>query len=324
MTLTKRIAITTGEPAGIGAEAVVRALAMDPCPGWDILLVGPRTVWQRAQLVAEAGLPENCAILEPGSTLPFDWEWGKVTPQTAGAALEAVKAATSLALEGAVSAIVTAPLTKEGLSLAGCEAPGHTEFLGRMCQAEPHMFFTAPGMKVILVTTHLPLSAVSGAISRERVLATIRAAHQGLACDFGVENPRIAVTGLNPHAGENGRLGREEGEMIAPAIRDAIEEGIDARGPYPADALFSRLGQNEFDVIAAMYHDQGLGPFKMAHFHDGVNVTLGLPIVRTSPDHGTALDIAGRGLAQGLSTAEAVRTAVGIARRRAEIKICAR
>lgn len=311
-----RIAVTCGEPAGVGAEAALKALALDPCPGCEFLLVGPGEVWHRARLVAGSPPMGSARIVEPEGTVRFAWEWGELNPGSARAALAAVRTAARMALAGEVDAMVTAPLTKEGLSLAGSAAPGHTELLGELCGAKPHMFFTAPGMRVILVTTHLPLSEVPSRITRESVLETILATHGGLRLDFGIEAPRVAVTGLNPHAGEKGRLGREEIERIIPAIEDAVAKGIDARGPYPADALFSRVSLDEFDVIVAMYHDQGLGPFKMRHFNDGVNVTLGLPIVRTSPDHGTALDIAGRGLADPSSTAHALRTALEIARNR--------
>lgn len=315
-----RIAITCGEPAGIGAEAVIKALAARPAPTSEILLVGPHEVWSRA--FDAAGRPKTCPATEiPIKTPPFEWEWGKINRDSATAALEAVKLAARMAMDGEADAIVTAPLTKEGLTLAGCDAPGHTELLGEITGSpSPRMLFHSGDMKVILVTTHLPLREVAGAITFDRVLSTIRAAHDGLTNDFGIPAPRIAVTGLNPHAGENGRLGSEEKEIIEPAVSAARALGIDAYGPFPADALFGRAGIDRYDIIVAMYHDQGLGPFKTLHMSDGVNVTMGLPIVRTSPDHGTAFPIAGKGAADPASTIMAIRTAEEIALRRKAMK----
>lgn len=315
-----RIAITCGEPAGIGAEAVLKALAACPAPASEILLVGPPAVWSRA--LDAAGRPETgpSTRIDPG-TAPFEWEWGGINRESATAALESVKLAAKMALSGEADAIVTAPLTKEGLSLAGSDAPGHTELLGTLTASpSPRMLFHSGDMKVLLVTTHLPLREVADKITFDRVLSTIKAAHLGLAADFGIPSPRIAVTGLNPHAGENGRLGSEEKETIEPAVKAAREQGINALGPFPADALFGRAGVDRYDVIVAMYHDQGLGPFKTLHMKDGVNVTMGLPIVRTSPDHGTAFPIAGRGLADPSSTIMAIKTAEEIARRRRAAK----
>lgn len=312
-----RIAVTCGEPAGIGAEAVWKALNLDPAPGSEIILVGPESVWQTAFLVADQPLGLNPKIIAPPGFRDLTWEWGKLAEAPARAALASVKMAAELAISGEVDALVTAPLTKEGLALAGCDAPGHTELLGEMCGGKPHMLFTAQGMKVILVTIHLPLAKVCENVTRDKVLDTLRAAHKSLVADFGIPNPKLGVAGLNPHAGEHGKIGGEEIAAIIPAIEAAKAEGIDAVGPVPADALFAR---GDFDLFVAMYHDQGLGPFKALHFHDGVNVTVGLPIVRTSPDHGTAFDIAGMGEANPESTAEAINTAAFIATRRGALR----
>lgn len=311
-----RIAVTCGEPAGIGTEAVWKALALARLEDCEITLVGPYEVWRRGFEVA--GKPEGypATILDLPELAPFDWEWGKINPASARAALASVHKAAGMALSGEVDAIVTAPLTKEGLGLAGSNAPGHTELLGELSGAAPYMFFYSDDLKVILVTTHLPISEVPGAISREKVLATIMAASASLKGDFGVASPRIGVAGLNPHAGENGRLGGEEERFIAPAVREARRLGVDAHGPLPADALFARFAEDGYDLLVAMYHDQGLAPFKMLHFNDGVNVTVNLPLVRTSPDHGTALPLAGKGEAKPDSTARALEVAAFIARRR--------
>ena len=320
MSPTLRIAITCGEPAGIGAEVVWKALAARPGAPCEYLLVGPSPVWRRGREVANLIDTPAVEVAEPEGFADLDWRWGKISPAGAAAALASVELAVRLVRRGEADALVTAPLNKEGLALAGCPEPGHTELLGRLAgaQTKPVMSFVSPDLKVVLVTTHLPLSEVPRAVTRAAVLRTIESCYWGMVGDFGVEAPRIGVAGLNPHAGENGRLGREEIEDIAPAVAAARLEGIDAEGPLPADALFPLAAGGRFDAVVAMYHDQGLAPFKLAHFHDGVNVTLGLPLVRTSPDHGTAFDIAGRGAARPDSMIEAIRWAARIARRRRE------
>jgi len=318
MTRTVRIAITCGEPSGIGAETVWKALAARPGMPCEYVLVGPEAVWRESREVAGLMDLPPLEVVSPEGFDEISWQWGSLSLDGATAALRSVELAVRLALDGEGDAIVTAPLTKEGLNLAGCPEPGHTELLGRLTHTsqKPSMMFVSPKLKVVLVTTHLPLSEVPRAVTRAAVLRTIEACYWGMTGDFGLDAPRIGVAGLNPHAGENGRLGREEIEDIEPAVAAARLTGIDAEGPYPADALFAMAAQGRFDALVAMYHDQGLAPFKLMHFDDGVNVTLGLPIVRTSPDHGTAFDIAGKGLARPDSMIEAIRWAARIARRR--------
>jgi 4-hydroxythreonine-4-phosphate dehydrogenase len=318
MTRTLRIAITCGEPAGIGAETVWKALTTRPGAPCEYLLVGPESVWRKSREVAGLIDIPPAEVVAPEGFEDLDWQWGKINPAGALAALRSVELAVRLTLDGEADAIVTAPLTKEGLALSGCTEPGHTELLGRLTpgSGKPTMMFVSKGLKVVLVTTHLPLSDVPRNITRAAVLRTIEECYWGMTGDFGHEAPRIGVAGLNPHAGENGRLGREEIEAIAPAVEAARLEGIDVQGPIPADALFAQAAQGRYDVLVAMYHDQGLAPFKMNHFDDGVNVTLGLPIVRTSPDHGTAFDIAGQGVARPDSMIEAIRWAALLARKR--------
>ncbi|GAB4270992.1 MAG: 4-hydroxythreonine-4-phosphate dehydrogenase PdxA [Deferrisomatales bacterium] len=316
-----RIALTCGEPAGIGPEVVWKALGspQELEPGVEPVLVGPRSVWAgAARLVGGAPGSVPWPVVEPGGGEAEDWDWGRPTEASARVAARAVEAATRLALEGRVEALVTAPLTKEGLHRAGRPYPGHTEWLEALCGggARATMMLAGESLRVVLVTAHLPLAAVPGAVTGDRVLAALRAAHRGLVGDLGIPSPRIGVAALNPHAGEGGLLGTEEREAILPAVEAARREGIDARGPVPADALFFQAATGAYDVVVAMYHDQGLGPLKLLHFHDGVNVTLGLPLVRTSPDHGTAYDIAGRGVAREDSCRQAVRWAARIARRR--------
>jgi 4-hydroxythreonine-4-phosphate dehydrogenase len=311
-----RIAVTCGEPAGIGAEVALKALARALPVGVSPLLVGPRQVWESAAalLSAPVDLDSWSAVEIPLGSV--DWTWGHPSTGSGRIAAEAVEAAADLALARTVDAVVTAPLTKAGLAAAGRPYPGHTELLEARCGGRATMMLAGTRLKVLLVTTHLPLAGVAAAITTERVLATLVAAHRGLLEDLGVAAPRIAVSALNPHAGEGGVLGAEEAEVIVPALDRARGLGIDAAGPFPADSLFHRAATGEFDAVVAMYHDQGLVPLKLLHFHDGVNVTLGLPIVRTSPDHGTAFDLAGRGIAREESFVEALRWAAEIALRR--------
>ncbi len=312
-----RLAVTCGEPAGIGAEVALKALAATCPPGGDIeaVLVGPRAAWELAGDLAGVS-PDRWALRDLPLPSSPDWSWGSPTALSGRVAAEAVEAAARLALAGEVDAVVTAPLTKEGLRAAGRPFPGHTELLEHLCGGRATMMLAGPLLRVVLATTHLPLAEVPGAITRARVLAAVRATHRGLVEDLGLAAPRLAVCGLNPHAGEGGVLGAEEAAAIAPAVAAARAEGIGATGPHPADSVFFRAAGGEFDAVVAMYHDQGLVALKLLHFFDGVNVTLGLPIVRTSPDHGTAYDLAGKGTARPDSTAEALRWAAAIARRR--------
>lgn len=314
-----RIAITCGDPAGIGTEVALKALNEGLTDGVTPCLVGPRDVWERSRaLWAPAMDPDRWPLVEPDPSPVLDWSWGKPTPLCGEIASRAVEEAVRMALRGEVDAVVTAPLTKEGLRRAGRPFLGHTEFLAHLC-GEGHaaiMLLAGAKLRVFLVTTHVALRQVPRAVTRDRVLHTIRTAHEGLISDLGVSGPRIAVAALNPHGGEGGILGTEERRAIGPAVEAARREGIDVVGPHPADSLFFRAATGQFDAVVAMYHDQGLVPLKLLHFHDGVNVTLGLPIIRTSPDHGTAFDIAGRGVARSDSFREAVRWAADIARRR--------
>jgi 4-hydroxythreonine-4-phosphate dehydrogenase len=315
-----RIAVTCGDPAGVGPEVALKALTGSIPPGVEPVLVGPQDVWRASgSLLSRPPDLSLWQILHLSPAVETDWAWGRPTPGSGTVAAQAVEAAARLALEGRVQAVVTAPLTKAGLRAANRPFPGHTEFLAHLCGAAPHratMMLVGERLRVVLVTTHLPLAEVPGAVCCERVLRTIEAAHGGLSVDLGIPSPRIAVAALNPHAGEGGAFGTEERREIEPAVEQARASGIDATGPFPADSLFYRAAEGAFDAVVAMYHDQGLVALKLLHFHNGVNVTLGLPIVRTSPDHGTAFDIAGRGVARDDSFREAVRLAATIARRR--------
>jgi 4-hydroxythreonine-4-phosphate dehydrogenase len=229
-----------------------------------------------------------------------------------------------LALAGEIGGVVTAPIAKAPLYAAGFKFPGHTEFLGELTAAAPYagargpiMMLTARDLRVTLVTVHAPLARVPGLLSTPAIVHAGRVTAEALRRDFGVAAPRIAVAGLNPHAGESGNIGREEVDIVAPAVQALRASGIDASGPYPADSMFPEEMRVRYDAALCLYHDQALIPVKMLDFWGGVNVTLGLPIVRTSPDHGTAFDIAGRGLARPDSLIAAIRLADQIARARA-------
>jgi 4-hydroxythreonine-4-phosphate dehydrogenase len=236
-------------------------------------------------------------------------------------ALDSLEFAVGLSRAGTAAGLVTGPVSKKQLYAIGFVHPGQTEFVAERCGVASElvaMMLVGPSLKVVPVTTHVPLREVAGLLTVERVVARGRAAARGLQRQFGIAEPRLAVAGFNPHAGEDGALGREEIEIIAPAIERLREEGYDATGPHPPDILFSAQRRPTYDAALCMYHDQGLIPLKTLHFEEGVNVTLGLPIARTSPDHGTAFDIAGKRLADPRAMIAAIRTAGECARRLAE------
>lgn len=283
-----RVAITIGDPAGIGPEIAARAAA-DP----------------RVREVAE---PIVYAPAEPVQVVP-----GVASAEGGRAAYEVIVRAVADARAGRVDAVATAPISKQAFALAGLPWKGHTDLLAHLCGAgEVAMMFQAPQLRVVLATVHVPLADVPRLLTRERVMAVIRLAARALP-DFGIAAPRLAVAGLNPHAGEAGVLGSEEGAVLAPAVAEARAAGIRVTGPLAADTVFVRAVRGEFDAVVACYHDQGLIPVKLLAFGEAVNVTLGLPIVRTSVDHGTAFDIAGRGVADHGSLVQAVRLAAALA-----------
>jgi 4-hydroxythreonine-4-phosphate dehydrogenase len=242
-----------------------------------------------------------------------DLAWGALSAEAGHAAYLYIEKAVELAMAGEIDAICTAPLNKAALHMAGHRYPGHTELLAELTGTpEVSMMLTAPKMRVIHVTTHIGLVDAIERIDGDLVYRTIARGHE-LLQRMGIADPKIGVCAINPHAGENGLFGRgEEAEKIAPGIERAREAGIDAAGPLPADTLFFRAGRGEFDLVVAMYHDQGHGPVKVLGIENGVNVTVGLPVVRTSVDHGTAFDIAGKNLADHASMLEAVRQAVDL------------
>jgi 4-hydroxythreonine-4-phosphate dehydrogenase len=238
------------------------------------------------------------------------------TNETGGSyAFRSLEAATQDLAEGKIDVLVTAPISKEAMAKTGFQFPGHTEYLADMAgEEEALMLMVSSTMKIGLVTSHIALKDVSTAVTAEKVLAKINAFNASLKKDFGIQRPKIAVFGLNPHAGENGKMGDEEKESIVPAIGRAQNDGILAYGPFPADGFFGSAGKAKYDGVLAMYHDQGLAAFKALAFDEGVNFTAGLPIIRTSPDHGTAFDIAGKNVASGDSMRQAIYLAIDVFR----------
>ncbi len=340
------IAITLGDPAGIGPETIVKAFRDAPDVTQACFVVGDiATLRRAARIVAADALllpvvqidhvaqalscPPRClpvmqiaAAALQGTNLP---ELGRVSAQAGQMAGDCVVWAAQAALRGEVAALVTAPLNKAALALAGlphAAFPGHTEMLQSLAaehlqlplaQLPVRMMLANPELRVVLLSIHVSMQQALAALTFEQVLLTLQITHRSLQAILG-RAPRIGVAGVNPHAGEGGLFGREEIEVIAPAIAAACAQGIDARGPFAPDTVFMRArttltSPGEFDVVLAMYHDQGLIPVKYLGVEQGVNVTLGLPLVRTSPDHGTAFDIAGTGLADASSLIEAIRMA---------------
>jgi 4-hydroxythreonine-4-phosphate dehydrogenase len=317
-------AVTMGDPAGIGPEIIAKTFAEKGFQDENqALVVGDVGILKRAADLLELPLRVNVierpeeATLEEGtidvlaaSELPEDLPFGELDARAGAAAFEYVRRATELALEGSVRAVVTAPLNKEAMHLGGFKYPGHTEILAELtCTKDYAMMLVANELRVIHVSTHVSLKEAIERVQPERELAVIHLAQDALS-KIGVEDPKIAVAGLNPHAGENGLFGTEDAERIAPAVAEATREGINVSGPYPPDTVFARARKGEFDIVVVQYHDQGHIPIKLMGFEGGVNVTVGLPFFRTSVDHGTALDIAGSGKADH----ESMRAALELAR----------
>jgi len=313
----KPIAITLGDPCGIGPEIVLKAFAGGlPAPA---VVVGDAGVLEREArrlrlplAIRTVAAPEAIAAGEPAAVpvlattaLPADLPLGRVDPRAGDAAYRYIARAAMLAMRGEVRALVTAPISKEAMHRAGHDYPGHTELLAELAGHVPvRMMLANHELRTVLVTIHLALRDALAALSRELIGETIAIAHDALR-RAGIAAPRIAVAGVNPHAGEGGAFGSEEVELVAPAVADARARGIDASGPHPPDTVFMRArGFRTWDVVVAMYHDQGLIPVKYLGIDDGVNITIGLPYPRTSPDHGTAFDIAGRLDAQGRGLAD--------------------
>jgi 4-hydroxythreonine-4-phosphate dehydrogenase len=323
------LAITMGDPAGIGPEIIVKALQHPEVVDSATLLViaNESVIRQEVQRpafsypirkITDIG-PENLKESTIYLIDPTDYDLSSSiqgTPTAIGgkAAANCIIRAVELALAKKVDGIITAPISKEALHMAGFFYPGHTEFLAELTQTNNFaMMLAAKSLRVVPVTTHMALSSVPEALSKEKILSKIQVLHDWLT-RFVKVNPRIAICALNPHAGDGGIFGTEEAEKIKPAISAANKEGIKAEGPYPADALFSRMKKESYGAIVTMYHDQALIPLKMTAFGEAVNITIGLPIIRTSVDHGTAYDIAGKNQACPTSLIKAIGLATRLVR----------
>ena len=324
------VAITMGCPVGIGPEIICRLLSRDDISGpGRFVVIGDIDVlrqaaallqlrltcvpWQPGQSISKGTLP----IFQVGSLGPSPLRWGQPDARTGKAMGQYIEAAVQLIEAHHCSALTTCPISKKWLQQGGYSFPGHTEMLAALTKtAKVRMMMAGSRLKVVLVTIHEPLSRVSSLLSRREIVDCIKTTREALERDFAISRPRIAVAGLNPHGGEDSLFGDEEVRIIGPAIEESSIQG-DVSGPWPPDTIFYKAANGQFDAIIAMYHDQGLIPFKLLHFHDGVNVTLGLPLVRTSVDHGTAYDIAGRNMADPSSLKAALTLAQSIVVNRA-------
>ena len=302
-----------GEPAGIGPE--VALAAYDALKG--------RVGAYPLRLVGDPEIFRVCGRIDPSSIIPVAAEErrkaGTPSPANAKAVIETIDKAVAAAMRGEAAAIVTAPINKAALTRAGFVYSGHTEYLAHLTNAKRAvMMLAGPGLRVVPLTIHVALANVPSLISTDAIIETSEIILAALARDFGINTPRLAVAGLNPHAGESGTLGREESEIIAPAVNALRMKGHVVAGPLPADTMFHGEARARYDAALCMYHDQALIPLKTLAFWEGVNVTLGLPIIRTSPDHGTALDIAGQGKADPRSMIVAIELAAKMADARAK------
>jgi 4-hydroxythreonine-4-phosphate dehydrogenase len=308
-----RIGITAGDINGIGPEVALKAVAQHPWPAnVRFIFYGPAAILREQARRLRIAPPETCDTTEN----KLRWQPGKITAAAGREAIAAIRAAVEDAQSGVLHGIVTAPISKEGIHLAGLKVPGHTEFLAQLTGTKRFamMLFGGP-LRVVLATRHIPLCDVpkklTPALLREQIELTAEALPW-----LGAKKARVAVCGLNPHAGEGGDIGREEITIIAPVIRELAKKGLNVSGPWPGDTIFHAAARGDFDAVVAMYHDQGLAPLKLIAFDTGVNVTLGLPLVRTSPDHGTAYAIAGKNRANPASMIEAIRWAITLATRK--------
>ena len=318
-----RVAVTMGDPSGIGPEIVVGALGDGSLADQvDVMVIGDLGRLRTAaklmhvdvpiELESERTPPAGGIRVRAITNLPDDLSFGAVSAVAGAASFAYLREAIHMAMAGDVEAIVTAPIHKEAWRAAGVEYADHTSALADLTKSERHaMMLANDELRTVLVTTHVSLVDALAAITQERVQGIIELADEELRAQ-GIKDPRIAVAGVNPHAGEGGMFGDEESEAIAPAVEKARSAGINATGPLPPDTVFMRARRGEFDVVIAQYHDQGLIPVKLLGIEDGVNVTLGLPFVRTSVDHGTAFDIAGTGQATAASLRYALKSAIAI------------
>ncbi len=328
------IGITMGDPCGIGPEVILKALESGRLGDEaDFVVIGSHRVLTTVaeylglrvkihSLHPDGDFPnitsvvtEGISVLDLDNFSDCDSGSGKPLPESGRASLEYIREGIRLAMVRGIDAIVTAPVNKEGIKIPGFQFTGHTELLQEMTATKNVVMMMIGGkLRVSFVTTHLAVKDIPGYITRENVFETVRITETGLKQFFYIERPRIAVCGLNPHCSDGGRFGTEESEFIEPAVRQAQEAGMDCTGPVSADMIFNRAVNGDFDVVVVHYHDQGAIPIKLCAFDSGVNITLGMPIIRTSPTHGTAYDIVGKGIADPGSMIEAINTAVMMAK----------
>jgi 4-hydroxythreonine-4-phosphate dehydrogenase len=320
------LAVALGDPAGIGPEIAAKAwVAREVHRLTPFFAVGDsrsiECVWRGPiERITDPG--EACAVFERALPIIHVQDGGTITPgrpdfESARCSLDALELASGLARSGTAGGLVTGPVCKSQLYGIGFTHPGQTEFVAERCgvsKANTVMLLAGPSLKVVPITTHVPLREVADLLSVEMIVAKARATARGITRNFGIENPRLAFAGFNPHAGENGALGREEIDFVIPAIAQLRAEGIDAVGPLAADTMFHKRARETYDVAMCLYHDQALIPLKTLHFDEGVNMTLGLPFVRTAPDHGTAFNIAGQGKAEPGAMIAAIKMAASAKR----------
>ena len=319
-----RIGITCGDVNGIGPEISLKAVSSKDWKNVEFTFIGPEQIFDVSNVWKKQEHPTQLVSNAWKETSPDAVRWnvglneapsiGKIRAEASMTAVAAIERAVQGCLAGELDAMVTAPICKEGLQLANIPWPGHTEMIAAMTGCKRYgMMLMGKGLRVMLATRHLPLRDVADALTHDNILEAIELTGEALE-QLGLENRRIGVCGLNPHAGDGGALGSEEADIIAPAIDDARAKGLNVTGPVPADTIFFQCLET-YDAIVAMYHDQGLGPLKMHAFDCGVNWTVGLPIIRTSPDHGTAFNIAGKDQARPDSMIAAIKTAIALAKR---------
>jgi len=314
-----RIAVTAGEPAGIGPDLCA---ALKPVANTELVIIADPAVLknrskelgleQQRPVFSQDNPKEQVSVLAVDAPAPV--KAGILDPANAGYVLDTIRAAVDGCMDGTFDAMVTAPVHKGVINDAGIAFSGHTEFIAERVNATPLMVLAADKLRVALVTTHLPLKEVAAAITHDGIVDCLSILHNDLKNKYNISEPHILVCGLNPHAGESGHLGREEIETITPAVTTAKKQGINATGPLPADTLFTERHLQHADAVLAMYHDQGLPVLKYAGFGKAINITFGLPIIRTSVDHGTALDLAGTGQAEDGSLHAAIDLAITLAR----------
>ena len=335
------IGITMGDPGGIGPEVILEALASPEIrTAANYVIIGSENVLSdiagnlgigaglllsridNTSLNLNRGMTDGINVLDLDNVSVNDALKHKPLPESGRASVEYILRGLDLALGGKIDALVTAPISKEAVKLAGFDYAGHTELLKEKTSVENVvMFMVGKGLRVSFVTTHLAVNEVSRFINQENVFSTIQITATGLNTFFGIDNPKIAVCGLNPHCGDGDRFGTEENDVIMPAIERAQKMGIDCHGPLSADTVFNKALNGEYDIVVVQFHDQGTIPIKMHAFDSGVNITLGIPVIRTSPTHGTAFDIAGKGVANPGSMIEAIRTAVMMAETRKHLMV---